>query len=117
MPSCVSERPAAEPARADWRGGPLDEAVERALAAGASLAEITQAASDAAVRLAFAHEQCNLRRAAHRLGVTDEEMGARAAGGAGGNGTRRGITPAPGSEAGAPAWGPDRVWVDDGCLD
>jgi transcriptional regulator with GAF, ATPase, and Fis domain len=105
------ERPAAGPARVDWRGGLLEEAVELALAAGASLDEISRAASGAAVRLACAHEQGNLRRAAHRLGVGDEELEALAPGAPAGNGAARAALTgqAPKGEARKPARGPERV--------
>jgi DNA-binding NtrC family response regulator len=68
------ERPAAARGRADWRVGPFEQGVQRALAAGATLEEITAAASDAARRLAFAHEQGSRRRAAHCPGVAGEEV-------------------------------------------
>jgi transcriptional regulator with GAF, ATPase, and Fis domain len=60
-----------------------DEAFERsiadAVAGGATLKHITQAAAEAAIRIAVQSERGNLRRAASRLGVTDRALQMRRA--------------------------------------
>ena len=50
-----------------------------ALEVGASLKEISHAASEMAIKLALEREQGNLRRAATRLGVTDRALQLRRA--------------------------------------
>ena len=54
-------------------------AIRRAVAGGAGLKEISQAAADAAVRIVTEEEAGNLRRAAHRLGITDRALQMRRA--------------------------------------
>jgi len=71
---------------AGWRSWPeadsgFDEAIGRALDAGISLQEISNAAKDAAIRMTVHREQGNLQRAAKRLGVTDRALQIRKAGG------------------------------------
>lgn len=63
----------------DWRDRRFDRAIHRALTLGASLKEISQYASDAAIRIAVGDEEGNLQRAASRLGVTDRALQMRRA--------------------------------------
>jgi transcriptional regulator with GAF, ATPase, and Fis domain len=73
------ERPGGPPAADDWVGGPLEDAVRRALGLGVGLKEIGRAAEAAAVRIAVGGEGGNLQRAAVRLGVTDRALQLRRA--------------------------------------
>jgi DNA-binding NtrC family response regulator len=57
----------------------FDDVVMAALQRGVGLREIGRAASDAAIRLAIASEDGNLKRAAKRLGVTDRALQMRRA--------------------------------------
>jgi transcriptional regulator with GAF, ATPase, and Fis domain len=57
----------------------LEKTVERALASGVSLNELTRQAKECAMRVAVRHEAGNLQRAAKRLGVTDRTLQIRAA--------------------------------------
>jgi transcriptional regulator with GAF, ATPase, and Fis domain len=79
----AEDRPSPDPdgeARCDAPGGDgFEEAVRRALARGLTLREITQAATETAIRVACADEAWNLRRAARRLGVTDRALQLRRA--------------------------------------
>jgi transcriptional regulator with GAF, ATPase, and Fis domain len=67
------ERPAL-PFDADWRSGPFESGVRRALSLGTALREIGRAAEGLAVEIAVGEEQGNLQRAARRLGVTDRAL-------------------------------------------
>jgi transcriptional regulator with GAF, ATPase, and Fis domain len=73
------ERPATDMPGASWRDGALETAIGHALEVGASLKEISHAASETAIKLALEREQGNLRRAATRLGVTDRALQLRRA--------------------------------------
>jgi transcriptional regulator with GAF, ATPase, and Fis domain len=69
------DRPLARaPAATSWRSSQLEDAVRRALAAGAGLKEIGREAAEAAIRLTLAEERGNVQRAARRLGVTDRAL-------------------------------------------
>lgn len=72
------ERPT-DGAVADWRGPEFERVIRRALYLGASLKEISQFASETAIRVAVGEEQGNLQRAARRLGVTDRALQLRRA--------------------------------------
>ena len=73
------ERPATDMPNASWRDGALEIAIGHSLDVGASLKEISHAASETAIKLALEREQGNLRRAATRLGVTDRALQLRRA--------------------------------------
>ncbi|MCI0591086.1 MAG: hypothetical protein L0Y67_05725 [Gammaproteobacteria bacterium] len=73
------ERPAEEFAQKDWRDGFFEQAIRRALTMGGGLKEISQAASDTAIRITVSDEEGNLQRAARRLGVTDRALQMRRA--------------------------------------
>ncbi|HZC00419.1 MAG TPA: sigma 54-interacting transcriptional regulator, partial [Gammaproteobacteria bacterium] len=73
------ERPAEEFAQRDWRDGFFEQAIRRALTMGGRLKEISQAASDTAIRITVSDEEGNLQRAARRLGVTDRALQMRRA--------------------------------------
>src|SRR5579883_2807293 len=73
------DRPAVPPSAGQWNGAELEAAVRGALAGGATLKEIGQAASAAAIRIVTAEEDGNLRRAAQRLGITDRALQMRRA--------------------------------------
>ena len=73
------ERPAEEFAQRDWRDGFFEQAIRRALTMGGGLKEISQAASDTAIRITVSDEEGNLQRAARRLGVTDRALQMRRA--------------------------------------
>lgn len=62
-----------------WRDSAFEDAIRRALAAGAGLKDIGRAAEDEAIRIAVLDEDGNLQRAAHRLGVTDRALQLRRA--------------------------------------
>jgi transcriptional regulator with GAF, ATPase, and Fis domain len=71
----LDRAPGTGPGRApDW-----DTAVRLALAGGASLRELRDAAADAAVRVAIEEADGNIRQAAGRLGVTDRALQLRRA--------------------------------------
>jgi len=61
------------------QAGSFDACVRQALKSGASLKEIGQAATDAAIRIALAEARGNLHRAAERLRVTDRALQMRRA--------------------------------------
>lgn len=63
----------------DWRSAHFESAIRQALAMGAGLKSISQAAADAAIRIAVAEEDGNLQRAAKRLDVTDRALQLRRA--------------------------------------
>jgi transcriptional regulator with GAF, ATPase, and Fis domain len=64
-----------------WPDEDLERSVSRAIALGAGLKEISQAASSVAIRMAVQSEHGNLQRAAKRLGVTDRALQIRRASG------------------------------------
>ena len=64
-----------------WPDEQLDRSIADAVALGASLKEIHQAASETAIRVAVRSERGNLQRAARRLGVTDRALQMRRAAG------------------------------------
>jgi DNA-binding NtrC family response regulator len=74
------DRPAGEIPRA-WPDAELERSIANALAVGASLKEITQAATEAAIRIAVQSEKNNLQRAAGKLGITDRALQMRRAAG------------------------------------
>jgi hypothetical protein len=63
----------------DWRSAHFESAIRHALAIGVGLKRISQAAADAAIRIAVAEEEGNLQRAAKRLDVTDRALQLRRA--------------------------------------
>jgi transcriptional regulator with GAF, ATPase, and Fis domain len=73
------ERPTEEFAQRDWRDGFFEQAIRRALTMGGGLKEISQAASDTAIRITISDEEGNLQRAARRLGITDRALQMRRA--------------------------------------
>jgi transcriptional regulator with GAF, ATPase, and Fis domain len=68
----ISERNGAAPKAG--QGGSLDDAIERALAAGVGLKELLAQTREIAIRLAIEQESGNIRRASSRLGVTDRAI-------------------------------------------
>jgi DNA-binding NtrC family response regulator len=75
------ERPATE-RDGTWSDERLEQAIDLAIASGASLKEIRAAATESAIRRALQSEDGNLQRAAKRLGVTDRALQMRRAAGA-----------------------------------
>jgi transcriptional regulator with GAF, ATPase, and Fis domain len=73
------EHPAGAPAKENWRGPEFERSIAQALSLGVGLKEISQAAADAATRIALQEENGNLRDAARRLGVTDRALQMRRA--------------------------------------
>lgn len=73
------ERPHNGSMETDWHDERFDNTIRRALTLGASLKEISQYASDAAIRIAVGDAEGNLQRAAHKLGVTDRALQMRRA--------------------------------------
>ena len=63
----------------DWRNAHFESTIRQALAMGVGLKRISQAAADAAIRIAVAEEDGNLQRAARRLDVTDRALQLRRA--------------------------------------
>jgi transcriptional regulator with GAF, ATPase, and Fis domain len=63
------ERPDGTPSDG-WRDEGFVEAIRRAVASGAGMREVADAAADTAMAIAVADEDGNLRRASERLGVT-----------------------------------------------
>jgi transcriptional regulator with GAF, ATPase, and Fis domain len=85
-PATVGDLPEEEWPRFDQAAGPgpgraldWDTVARLALAGGASLRELRDAAADAAVRVAIEEADGNLRQAAGRLGVTDRALQLRRA--------------------------------------
>jgi transcriptional regulator with GAF, ATPase, and Fis domain len=72
------DRPS-ETSALDWRSRELDAAIQRAVCHGVGLKELSQYATDAAIRIAVAEEGGSLQRAAQRLGVTDRALQLRRA--------------------------------------
>jgi len=67
------ERPQASRA-APWPDSAFDAAIQQALLLGHGLSRISQAASDAAIRIVLEQEHGSNQRAAQRLGVTDRAL-------------------------------------------
>jgi transcriptional regulator with GAF, ATPase, and Fis domain len=78
-----NERPVADSECVDWRSVEFERAISRALYLGAGLKDVSQYASDIAIRLAVESESGNLQRAAQKLGVTDRALQLRRAQGRG----------------------------------
>jgi transcriptional regulator with GAF, ATPase, and Fis domain len=72
-PQCSLETPH------QWRDGAFELAIRRAVNLGAGLKEISQAATDTAIRIVTEDESGNLRRTAKRLGITDRALQMRRA--------------------------------------
>lgn len=68
-------------ARRLWPDAEFEEAIRHGLDSGAELRQISQAASDMAIRISVQKEQGNLQRAAKRLGITDRALQLRRASG------------------------------------
>ena len=74
------ERPRGlQPNSNHWRDEAFEAVIRRAVAAGAGLKEISQAATESAIRIVTDDEEGNLRRTARRLGVTDRALQMRRA--------------------------------------
>jgi DNA-binding NtrC family response regulator len=73
------EHPASAPAKENWQVPEFERSISQALSLGVGLKEISQAAADAATRIALQEENGNLREAARRLGVTDRALQMRRA--------------------------------------
>jgi transcriptional regulator with GAF, ATPase, and Fis domain len=73
------DRPIPAATSDNWQDQALTHVVRRALAQGAGLRDIGQAATDAAIHVAVSEEGGNLQRAARRLGVTDRALQLRRA--------------------------------------
>jgi transcriptional regulator with GAF, ATPase, and Fis domain len=74
-----SERPPLEGPIADWRAGPFEGCIRRALLQGIGLRDISRSSADAAIRIAVQDAAGNLRVAARTLGVTDRALHLRRA--------------------------------------
>ena len=72
------ERPA-EAIESSWRNAEFERCIRHAVASGAGLKEISQAAADTAMRVVVHEESGNLQLAARRLGVTDRALQMRRA--------------------------------------
>jgi transcriptional regulator with GAF, ATPase, and Fis domain len=75
------DRPAGGEFQRAWPDERFEESLAEAIALGASLKEISQTTSQAAMRIAVQCEQGNLQRAARRLGITDRALQMRKAAG------------------------------------
>jgi transcriptional regulator with GAF, ATPase, and Fis domain len=64
-----------------WPDEVFEASIRKALANGAELRKISQAASDVAIKLTVESERGNLQRAAKRLGITDRTLQLRKASG------------------------------------
>jgi transcriptional regulator with GAF, ATPase, and Fis domain len=73
------EVPVAVAASNSWRNTDFEQSIRHALATGAGLKEISQAAADTAMRIAVDNEHGSLQRAAQRLGVTGRALQLRRA--------------------------------------
>jgi transcriptional regulator with GAF, ATPase, and Fis domain len=73
------EHPGAAAAGSGWRSTDFEQSIRHALATGAGLKEISQAAADTAMRIAVDDENGSLQRAAQRLGVTGRALQLRRA--------------------------------------
>jgi transcriptional regulator with GAF, ATPase, and Fis domain len=74
-----NEHPDGIPAKDSWRIPAFESSIAQALSLGVGLKEISQAAADAATRIAVEEENGNLRDAARRLGITDRALQMRRA--------------------------------------
>jgi transcriptional regulator with GAF, ATPase, and Fis domain len=74
-----AERPLDLAAAEHWRETEFAQGIRQALSCGAKLKEISQAATETAIRLAVHDENGNLQLAARRLGVTDRALQLRRA--------------------------------------
>ena len=70
---------AATMVRDDWREGAFKNAIRRALSLGVTLKQISNAATEQAIRVALEDENENLQKAARKLGVTDRALQMRRA--------------------------------------
>ena len=74
-----ADRPPEYGARVGWEDGQFERAIRHALDFGAGLKEISRAAAETAIRIALEQEECNVHRAAVRLGLTDRAVQMRRA--------------------------------------
>jgi len=74
-------RPADGEFRRAWPDERFEQSLADAITLGASLKEISQSATQTAIRIAVQSEKGNLQRAARRLGITDRALQARRAAG------------------------------------
>jgi hypothetical protein len=65
----------------DWRDEDFQRAVRRAVSRGVGLRELTAQTAEAAIQIALAQEDNNVRRAALKLRVTDRALQMRRAAG------------------------------------
>jgi DNA-binding NtrC family response regulator len=65
------DRPSGGALQSAWPDDRFESTIAQAVAVGRGLRDITQAASEAAIRIAVQSERGNLQRAARRLGITD----------------------------------------------
>jgi transcriptional regulator with GAF, ATPase, and Fis domain len=70
---------AAHLTRSDWRDKGLQTAIRHALTLGVTLKQISNGATELAIRIALENEEGNLQQAARRLGVTDRALQMRRA--------------------------------------
>lgn len=70
---------AVEMMRSDWRGSNFQTAIRHALAMGVTLKQISNSATEVAIRIALEDEMGNLQQAARKLGVTDRALQIRRA--------------------------------------
>jgi DNA-binding NtrC family response regulator len=75
----VDEYPALGAEPDSWCNADFEEAIRHALAIGAGMKEISQAAAETAMRIAVDSENGSLQLAARRLGVTDRALQMRRA--------------------------------------
>jgi transcriptional regulator with GAF, ATPase, and Fis domain len=73
------EHPESAPSKETWCVPEFERSIAQALSLGIGLKEISQAAADAATRIAIREGNGNLRDAARRLGVTDRALQLRRA--------------------------------------
>jgi DNA-binding NtrC family response regulator len=73
------DRPLGGEAPNAWPDARLESLIEDAITLGVQLKEISQATTEAAIRIAVQSENGNLQRAARRLGVTDRALQLRRA--------------------------------------
>lgn len=72
---------AAQMMRRDWRDTGFQSAIRHALTLGVTLKQISNGATEVAIRVALEDEKGNLQQAARRLGVTDRALQMRRAAG------------------------------------
>ncbi len=82
----ADEHPVVVAAGSGWRNTGFEQSIRHALATGAGLKEISQAAAETAMRVAVDDENGSLQRAAQRLGVTGRALQLRRAARRKGNG-------------------------------